>query len=200
MKNIWTYHEQESSSEENLFGSEKDFGLVESDNDLLKWSVGDNSSLNAWQDKLIRKSSVQEKLKKLTFVKLDSISIPPTTPVQHTCVHLNQSFNIGSSFMSANETSTQTSEIDFLKNRLISGAAESPSQRSIKRPNSLPPENIALHNLSKRVQADVEPKFERRIDVGAKGDIQVENTEVDLKSPNHETATQPVQCSLETSK
>lgn len=198
VRSIWTYNQRDLSSAGTSF-SDKDFVMSESNSDLINLSIdfpdchGDSASR--------KRASTQAKLQKLQISKLDSISIPSTAANQH-IVHLKQSFNFATSFKPSKDSTTQTVELDLMQTRHQT-IDESPSQRSIKRPSSLPPENIALSNLEKRVQADVEPKFLTRIGDGVSltlnavgGSKDEINKQPDLEIAGCMDSPMPVQCVL----
>lgn len=191
VRSIWMYNQREDTSEETLFNSDKDFRFTESNGDLINLNMSNSSFQNNsdWPKNGLRQ--ISKRL--LQTVKLDSISIPSTVATQH-IVHLKQSFNFASPFKSSTESSTQTSDLD----RHLT-TTESPSQRLMRRPTSLPPENIALSNLGKRVQADVGDGF--GVDIAK---YLNESNNDDSRQPDLEIAgiipQMPVQCVLITPK
>jgi hypothetical protein len=80
----------------------------------------------------------------MQIVKLDAISIAPSAASVPKILHLKQCFTFPTSLKPSKEISTQTSQLNF--------ACATSSQRFMKRPSSLPPENVALINLENRVQ------------------------------------------------
>lgn len=146
VKSIWMYNQREESSEETLFNNDMDFRRSESNSDLLNLSMSNSSNFNWSKDVMSRPRPLSRR--RLQIVELESISIPSTVATQH-IVHLKQSFNFASSLKPSKESATQTSDLDRFLTTM-----ESPSQRLMRRPTSLPPENIALSNLGKREVGD----------------------------------------------
>lgn len=98
---------------------------------------------------------ISKKKMKLEIVKLDSISISSTEAQMH-IVNLKQSFTFPAVLKPSQQISTQTSQIDLMKHCQPT-VNDEVFRHFVKRPTSLPPENAALSNIKKRVQADIEP-------------------------------------------
>ena len=151
-----------SKSEETVYDSDGASVLPDSNSDLFDLNIECESFYNDNESKdRIEYSSTSltktQKLQKLKISKLDSISIPSTVSHPQPIVNLKQSFTFSSPFKPSNEISTQTSQLNLM-NRFIITGDESSKARSFVRGSSLPPENAAMINLEKRVQADVKPK------------------------------------------
>lgn len=146
------FHERKSQFYENVSDSDGTLVFPESATDLFDncsyFNNGDSRS----------ETGLHEKLSKLSVVQLEPISIVSTAALPQHIVNLKQSFK----FSASKQMSTQTSQINFAHRMIISSEnVSSVFRRDVIRPSSLPPENVALTNLEKRVQADVQPKIEQ---------------------------------------
>lgn len=143
------HHQRETKSEETLFDSDGECELSGSNSDLFNLEIKGNF----YQDDLratCKTPTNRNVLKKLQVVQLDFISIPASITQSQHIVNLRQSFTFPASFKPSKEISTQTSQIN-----LMTGLDKKSLQRPMKRPVSLPPENIALTNLQNRFEADI---------------------------------------------
>ena len=111
---------------------------------------------NATNKSIQRKSANLEKLKQLLVIKLEPISIASDTSQLKNTLNLRQSFKFSSFLKNSKQMSTQTSQINLSQNQLIIADERNTNQsrHNMLRPSSLPPENVALTHLVKRVQAD----------------------------------------------
>lgn len=158
------YRPREKESNETLSDSDSISLISDSTSDglidLINMDIDDNNFLirNYSQDTFKIPETIAEKMKKLQIVKLDSVSISAASSRHQHIVNLQQSFNFATPFKSSQVISTQTSKLDLIYNRSMS-AIDKSDQRRLMRATSLPPENVALTHLEKRVQTDVEPKL-----------------------------------------
>lgn len=162
VKSIWIYHQRESKSNETVYDSDFVSVLPESNNGLFDLDIDGCSYLkNNESTECVKKSrKAKDQLIKLQMVVLEPISIPSTAMSSKHIVNLKQSFTFPGQLKPSKQTSTQTSQINLTQNRLLIAdeKATNGSRHDMIRPLSLPPENVALTNLEKRVQADVRPK------------------------------------------
>lgn len=156
VKSVWMLKSRGKESRETLSDSDSISIVPDStSDDRFDLDIDDNNFLmqNYSQDSFKIPETKAEKMKKLRLVKLDFISIAPASAQPQHIVNLQQSFNFAAPFKSSKVISTQTSKIDLIEN----STTEKSDQRRLCRPASLPPENIALVHLERRVQADVKP-------------------------------------------
>lgn len=166
IKEIWINHERgyqrngdTSDSDEAPISHENLSNLYDLNTDKYNYFNKDVSSHSL----KLTQSELFEKLSKFSVVKLEQISIPSSVTLPQHIVNLKQSFMFSASLKPSKQMSTQTSHLNFTDNRLTIADGETSnglrlgSRRDIFRPSSLPPENIALANLEKRVKADVDP-------------------------------------------
>jgi hypothetical protein len=152
VKNFMVFYQRLNVSDDQFFN-----GDVVSESSKCTGKLFDSATNNKFKvDDGLAKSEenvVDEKsqktknaLLKLRVVELDFISIPPTfVPNQH-IINLRQSFTFPFASKPSREIATQTSQMNLMSCY---------DQRPTKRPASLPPENVALTNLEKRIE---EPK------------------------------------------
>lgn len=159
IKSIWLpFNQREKPSDETLYDS--DTNSLIPDSSSYDLDIEDCDLLFGIESKESIKypATPSGKFKKLQIAKLDSISISSAAAQAHHIVNLQQSFNFTTSFKSSKVMSTQTSKMDLTANHLLT-SEENNQKRRLSRPASLPPENAALVNLEKRVQAEVLPKI-----------------------------------------
>lgn len=146
------FQRRETKSGDTLFDSDRESELPDSNSELFNLDAAADLNYDDMRGNLRCKTPAKSiALQKLRVAKLDSISIPPTVKLAPPIVNLRQSFTFPAAFKPCREIATQTSQIN-----LMTSVDKKLLQRPIKRPTSLPPENIALTNLQNRV--DVKPK------------------------------------------
>lgn len=169
--------------------------MYDSDGTLLESDLKDQESEETFS--IEQSQQINRKKLELQIVKLDSISISSTESQMQQIVNVNQSFTFPAVLKPSQEISTQTSQIDLMKHcqPTANDQAAQAFRHFVKRPTSLPPENAALSNLEKRVQADVEPTL---LGDGDKKDNYEKDLTNELRMPDLELgdfiAPPPVQC------
>lgn len=187
---IWVHHQSEFKSDEVFFGSDSASNHLENNSDLdVHDSIYESSNCESQE-----KFQPNSRLSKLSTVKLDSISIPSSAANPQPIVNLKQSFNFAAPFKpTSQEISTQTSQLELAISRKL--FTDNEDSRRMFRSSSLPPENAALTNLSKRVQADVKLKLHNEAIGDGYIDFKKETLEEEARKPDLEISyTMPVQC------
>lgn len=188
------YHQRGTKSDETFFGSDETTDPRDSNSDLFDLEIYEHFNHDDVNKKFKKNTQMKKNaLQKLRVFKLDNISIAPSiTQAQHV-VNLRQSFTFPVALIPSREIATQTSQIN-----LMSNSDQNMQRYPLKRPASLPPENVALTNLQKRMGTDVKPKhFDQNIGDGLNNASQPEQTLIGFREPDLELAGQSVvQCVL----
>ena len=176
------YHQRGTKSDETFFDSDETSELRDSNSDLFDLEIHEHSKHDDVNEKFKQKMQRKKKslLQKLRVVKLDNISIPPSISQAQHIVNLRQSFTFPVALKPSKEIATQTSQLNLTSNF---------NRYSLKRPASLPPENVALANLQNRVGTDVKPKnFDQNIGDGLNNAPQLEPIANGFRAPDLELA------------
>lgn len=173
------YHQRDETSVTNNSDSDETSNNQESPNNLFDLDINKIIQNDCDSSESEEKpASEKNALQKLQMVKLDFISIPPTTVHAQQIVNLRQSFTFPFELKKSKEIATQTSQMN-----LVSCFDQKSSQYLRKRPASLPPENAALINLEKIV--DLKAKsFEENIGDG----LNVDDRKINVRKPDLELA------------
>lgn len=180
VKSIWVHHKHEF----NLPDSDSVFNLPDSNSNWFDLDVDDSqySIICGSRENIQPQPNTRlSKLMKLSTVKLDSISIPSSAAEPQPIVNLKQSFNFK---QTSQEISTQTSQMELAISRKVFTDEE--DRRRMFRSSSLPPENAALANLSKRVQDEVKPKINNEMIGDGYYNFTKETLEEDASKPDLE--------------